>query len=32
VGKKYRLHNEVTLSGSPTQTVERSFYLRVAQR
>jgi hypothetical protein len=32
VGKKYRVHNEVTLTGNPTQTVERSFYIRVAQR
>jgi hypothetical protein len=32
LGLVYRVHNEITLSGSPTQRAERSFKLRIQQR
>jgi hypothetical protein len=28
-GKVYRVENKVTLSGTPTQILERSFYMRI---
>ena len=31
-GKVYRVENKVTLSGFPTQILERSFYMRVRER
>lgn len=30
-GKLYRVENKITVSGSPTQTLERSFYMRIRE-
>jgi len=31
-GRKYRIENKVTIAGTPTQTAERSFFLKVKER
>jgi len=31
-GRKYRIENKVTIVGTPTQTAERSFFLKVKER
>lgn len=30
-GTRYKVENKVTLSGTPTQTLERSFFLRIRE-
>lgn len=30
-GTRYQVENKVTLTGSPTQTLERSFYMRIRE-